>query len=84
MTILLRRRESDGEPIYVLREGRLAGQLTTEHVRGKSPRELFPPEVNAVTLPMVTRAFAGEEIEFTYTLDGRTFLTYLHPFRRDG
>lgn len=84
MTILLRRRESDGEPIYVLREGRLAGQLTTEHVRGKSPRELFPPEVNAVTLPMVTRAFAGEEIEFTYTLDGRTFLTYLHPFRRDA
>ncbi|KXB96869.1 MAG: hypothetical protein AA908_09845 [Chlorobi bacterium NICIL-2] len=84
MTILLRRRESDGEPIYVLREGRLAGQLTTERVRGKSPRELFPPEVNAVTLPMVARAFAGEEIEFTYGLDGRTFLTYLHPFRRDA
>jgi PAS domain S-box-containing protein len=84
MTILLRRRESDGEPIYVLREGRLAGQLTTERVRGKSPRELFPPEVNAVTLPMVARAFAGEDIEFAYTLDGRTFLTYLHPFRRDA
>ncbi|GBD06066.1 Sensor histidine kinase QseE [bacterium HR20] len=84
MTILLRRREQDGEPIYVLREGRLAGQLTTERVRGKSPRELFPPEVNAVTLPMVARAFAGEESEFTYALDGRTFLTYLHPFRRDA
>ncbi len=84
MTILLRRREQDGEPIYVLREGRLAGKLTTEQVRGKSPRELFPPEVNAVTMPMVARAFAGEDIEFAYTLDGRTFLTYLHPFRRDA
>lgn len=83
MTILLRRRESDGEPIYVLREGRLAGELTTDRVRGKSPREVFPPEVNAVTLPKVACAFAGNEVEFTYTLDGRTFLTLLHPFRRD-
>ncbi len=83
MTILLRRREHDGEPVYVLREGRLAGDLTTEHVRDKSPRELFPAEVNAITLPMVARAFAGEDVEFTYTLEGRTFLTFLHPFRYD-
>lgn len=83
MTILLRRREEDGEPVYILREGRLAGELTTEHVRGKSPHELFPPEVNAVTMPMVARAFEGEDVEFTYTLGSRTFLTLLHPFRRD-
>lgn len=83
MTILLRRREADGEPVYVFREGRLAGELTTEKVVGKSPRELFPAHVNAVTLPMVERAFAGEEVEFRYTLGERTFLTLLHPFRRD-
>ena len=84
MTILLRRRKHDGEPVYVLREGRLAGDLTTERVRNKSPRELFPDEVNAVTMPMVARAFAGEDVEFTYTLEGRTFLTFLHPFRYDA
>lgn len=82
MTIVLRRSPS-GEPVYVLREGRLAGELRTEAVRGKSPRELFPPEVNAITLPMVARAFDGEDVEFTYTLGGRTFLTLLHPFRRN-
>lgn len=83
LTIVLHRRPSDGEPIYVLREGRLAGELTTQRVRGKSPREIFPPEVNAVTLPMVERAFAGEGVEFTYTLGEQTFLTLLHPYLRD-
>lgn len=84
LTIVLHRRPSDAEPIYVLREGRLAGELTTQRVRGKSPREIFPPEVNAVTLPMVERAFAGQEVEFTYTLGERTFLTLLHPYQRDA
>ncbi|MCX7930580.1 MAG: PAS domain-containing protein [Chlorobi bacterium] len=83
MTILLCRRPEDGEPVYLLREGRLAGELTTEQVYGKSPRELFPPEVNAVTTPMVEQAFAGNDVEFTYTLGERTFLTLLHPFRRN-
>jgi PAS domain S-box-containing protein len=83
MTVLLRR-GPDGEPIYVLREGRLAGALRTEVVRGKRPQDIFPPEVNAITLPMVARAFEGEDVEFTYTLDGRTYLTLLHPFSRDA
>jgi len=83
VTILLRRSPT-GKPVYVLREGRLAGDLRTDAVRGKSPRDIFPPEVNAITMPMVARAFDGEDVEFTYSLGGRTFLTLLHPFRRDN
>ncbi|MFN8366537.1 MAG: ATP-binding protein [Candidatus Kapaibacterium sp.] len=79
------RRKSNGTIVYVLREGKLAGDLTTEHVYDKTPVELFGEEVAKVTMPNVERAFSGLTTQFEYTLQGKHFLTLLEPvFDKNG
>ncbi|MBL7997475.1 MAG: PAS domain-containing sensor histidine kinase [Candidatus Kapabacteria bacterium] len=83
LVIKLHRRD-DGEIVYDLREGKLAGDFTTKEVFGKTPLELFGEDVARITMPNVERAFAGETVQFEYELNGKNFLTLLEPVQRDG
>lgn len=78
------RRDEDGRIVYVLREGKLAGDYTTEIVRNRTPLELFGSEVAKVTMPNVERAFSGEVVQFEYELEGSHFLTLLEPVWENG
>lgn len=83
LIIKLYKRE-DGEYAYSLREGKMAGEKTTDIVFGKSPKEIFDPEVNAYTMPMVSKAFSGESVRFEYSLHGREYVCELEPIVEDG
>lgn len=61
LVIRLYRRE-DGKIAYALREGRLAGDLTTEKISGKSINEIFGDEQADISLPPVLRAFEGVSV----------------------
>lgn len=61
LVIRLYRRE-DGKIAYALREGRLAGDLTTEKIAGKSINEIFGDEQADISLPPVLRAFEGTSV----------------------
>ncbi|MFN8358292.1 MAG: PAS domain S-box protein [Candidatus Kapaibacterium sp.] len=73
-------RRPDGELAYSLREGKLAGDLTTDQVYGKSPKTFFGDEYESKTLPNLERAFSGESVSFEAELpDGRYFYFTLEP-----
>lgn len=73
-------RRADGELAYSLREGKLAGELTTDVVAGKTPKIFFGDEYETKTLPHLERAFNGESVSFEAELpDGRFFYFTLEP-----
>lgn len=57
-------KREDGEYVYSLREGKLAGEYTTEFVIGKTPKVLFGKEYERRVLPHLHKVFAGESVSF--------------------
>lgn len=77
--------QPDGENyIYSLREGKLAGELTTSVVRGKTPFDIYGDNHDALVRPYIMRAFAGESISFELELDGLWFFYSLEPVFENG
>ncbi|MBK9246537.1 MAG: PAS domain S-box protein [Ignavibacteria bacterium] len=73
-------RREDGEFVYSLREGKLANELTTTAVNGKTPKDLFGKDYETKTLPFLQRTFNGESVSFEAELpDGRYFFFTLEP-----
>lgn len=84
LVIKMYKRE-DGEFAYSLREGKLAGELTTDAVMGKTPNVLFGDDYETKTLPYLQRTFEGESVSFEAELpDGRYFYFTLEPLFEDG
>lgn len=78
-------RREDGEFAYSLREGKLAGELTTDAVVGKTPKLLFGDDYETKTLPYLRRTFQGESVSFEADLpDGRYFYFTLEPLFENG
>lgn len=78
-------RRADGEFAYSLREGKLAGDLTTDAVMGKTPKVLFGDDYETKTLPYIQRTFSGESVSFEAELpDGRFFYFTLEPLFENG
>jgi PAS domain S-box-containing protein len=76
-------RRDDGKYAYSLREGKLAGELTTEKVRGKNPHEVFS-YYGADTDELVERAFAGESVQSEQFYEGRWRMVIYEPIFKDG
>lgn len=74
----------DGDYAYSLREGKLAGDLTTNAVRGRTPFEIYGDAHDALVRPYIMRAFAGESISFEMELDNKWFFYSLEPVIEDG
>lgn len=79
-------RRDDGKIAYALRDGKLAGDLTTEKIRGKSIGEIFGEEQALVSLPPVLRAFEGESVleEIPLPNSAMVLLFSLNPIIVDG
>ncbi len=74
----------NGDYAYSLREGKLAGNLTTNAVRGRTPFDIYGDAHDALVRPYILRAFAGESITFEMELDGKWFFYLLEPVIENG
>jgi PAS domain S-box-containing protein len=78
-------KDKDGNYVYALREGKLAGNSTTEIVRGRTPREVFGNTYEISSESNLERAFAGETVMAPYFMDdGRCMLFILEPVIENG
>ena len=76
----LKKRE-DGMIIYTMLEGKLLAQiqLTTERHYGKTPYEVFPPEIAQYKYLHFQKAFEGELVNFEVDLEGKIYRFELSP-----
>lgn len=79
-------RRNDGKIAYAMRDGKLAGDLTTEKILGKSIDEIFGEEQSLLSLPPVMRAFEGESVleEIPIPNTSMILLFSLNPIKVDG
>ncbi len=75
----------DGEYVYSLREGKLAGEYTTELVQGKTPKHLFGKEYETRVLPYMQKVFGGESVSFESEIPGDKYYFFtLEPLFENG
>lgn len=78
-------KRDDGEYVYSLREGKLAGEYTTEFVIGKTPKVLFGKEYEIRVLPHLHKVFAGESVSFESEIPGNKYYYFtLEPLFDNG
>jgi diguanylate cyclase (GGDEF)-like protein/PAS domain S-box-containing protein len=79
------RRDEDGKFRFDLAEGMMAEQLkfTTENVRDREIRELFPDETADVLELHARSAHEGRHVQFEMTIWNRNFLVHLSPIVKD-
>jgi diguanylate cyclase (GGDEF)-like protein/PAS domain S-box-containing protein len=79
------RMSEDGRFRFVLAEGMMAEQLsfTTETVRDREIRELFPDETADLLERHVRSAHAGRHVQFEMNIWNRGFLVHLSPIVKD-
>ncbi len=76
------RKTPEGKIVYLLREGQLAGELTTEKVRGKSPEEVFDPEYAKIVYQAISSVFeTGKPHTLEIHSQGRWLLAVNHPIQ---
>ena len=85
LVVRLYRRE-DGKIAYAMRDGKLAGDLTTEKIVGQSIDEIFGEDQSRLSLPPVLRAFEGESVleEVPLPNSSMVLLFSLNPIIVDG
>ncbi|HYF02323.1 MAG TPA: ATP-binding protein, partial [Patescibacteria group bacterium] len=76
-------RRDDGKYAYSLREGKPAGDLTTDKVRDKNPHEVFS-YYSTETDELVERAFKGESVQSEQYYEGRWRMVIYEPVYKDG
>lgn len=74
----------NGDYAYSLREGKLAGEYTTNIVRGQRPADIYGKEHDLLVRSYILRAFEGEPMSFTLELGGKWFVYLLEPIVEDG
>ncbi|REK56558.1 MAG: PAS domain S-box protein [Thermobacillus sp.] len=79
------RTDDEGKLRFVLAEGMMAEELsfTTEKVRDREIRELFPPGTSDVMERMARSAQEGRHVQFELNVWSRSFLIHLSPIVRD-
>ncbi|MBS1538002.1 MAG: PAS domain S-box protein [Bacteroidetes bacterium] len=78
-------RREDGEYVYSLREGKLAGDFTTELIQGETPSKLFGIEYQTKVLPHLHKVFAGESVSFESEIPGNKYYFFtLEPLFENG
>ncbi len=79
-------RNSEGQFIYKLSDGKLAHQLelANEKTYNKSPDEVFPSDLATLITDNYKEAFKGEPVSYQYSYKDRQLLTFLSPIYRDG
>ncbi len=76
------RKTEEGKIVYVLREGQLAGEFTTEKVRDKTPHEIFDPEYADAVMRAVTPVFeTGRPHTLEIHHQDRWLLAVNHPIK---
>ncbi|MES2765416.1 MAG: PAS domain S-box protein [Bacteroidota bacterium] len=76
-------RRDDGKYAYSLREGKLAGDITSEKVRGKNPLEIFD-YYSADSDALVEEAFSGKAVQSEQFYEGRWRMVIYEPIFKDG
>ena len=79
------RRDESGKYRFVLAEGKLADRLsfTTDRVRDKEIRELFPQPVADKLQRKVEEAYSGRHVHLELHVWGTDFLIHLSPILKD-
>ncbi|MFE8699642.1 EAL domain-containing protein [Cytobacillus sp. FJAT-54145] len=72
--------------IYTLNEGKLAADLGLDNGKmyNKSPKEVYPQPIADMLEEKYEKAFSGEMVTFTTTLQNRNLVTHLTPITNDG
>ncbi len=77
-------RTADDRYAYMLREGKLAGEFTSQRVKGYAPDEVFGEAHRLRVGPFLDRAFAGESVTFELEFDGQWLFYALEPVNEGG